>query len=64
MKFPREEYFSCYSPNLRDYLELNGFIPVRIFRHARENKTCWVFDRTPELSVYLEQWSENRKNIK
>lgn len=64
MKFSREEYFSCYSPNLRDYLELNGFVPVHTFRHARENKTCWVFDRTPELAVYLEQWSENRKNIK
>ena len=64
MKYAKEEYFSCYSPNLKEYLELNGFVVKKSFVHIRENKTCWVFDRTPELSVYLEQWTNNKKNIK
>lgn len=64
MIYSKEKYFSCYSPNLKAYLELNGFVVIHTFIHVRENKTCWVFDRTPELSVYLEQWSKNKKNIK
>lgn len=64
MKYSKEEYFSCYSPNLKEYLELNGFIVKHSFVHIRENKICWVFDRTKELSAYLEQWSKNRKKIK
>lgn len=64
MKFSKEKYFSCYSPNLKEYLELNGFSVETSFVHVREKKTCWIFNRTPELSVYLEQWSNNRKNIK
>lgn len=63
MIYGREEYFSCYSPNLKDYLEMNGFNVENSFVHYRENKICWVFKRTPELSVYLEQWSNNRKNL-
>lgn len=64
MRYSKEEYFSCYSPNLKEYLESNGFMVKTSFVHVRENKTCWIFDRTSELSVYLEQWSNNRKNIK
>lgn len=64
MKYSKELYFSCYSPNLKEYLELNGFVVIARFVHIRENKTCWVFNRTSELSVYLEQWSNNRKNVK
>lgn len=61
MKYSKEEYFSCYSPNLKEYLERNGFEPITSFVHIRENKTCWVFEKVPELSVYLEQWTRNRK---
>ena len=64
MKFPKELYYSCYSPNLKEYLELNGFQVYRTFVHFREHKTCWVFKKTPEITVYLEQWTKNRKNIK
>lgn len=63
MKYNYDEYFSCYSPNLKEYLVNNGFKIENEFVHIRENKTCWVFKRVPELSVYLEQWSKNRKHI-
>lgn len=61
MKYSQEEYFSCYSPNLKDYLINNGFEIYTQFVHVRENKICWVFKRVPSLSIYLEQWSRNRK---
>lgn len=61
MKYEKEKYFSCYSPNLKEYLEINGFEPITSFVHIRENKTCWVFEKVPELSIYLEQWTRNRK---
>lgn len=57
MKYEKEKYFSCYSPNLKEYLERNGFKPITSFVH----KTCWVFEKVPELSIYLEQWTRNRK---
>jgi hypothetical protein len=63
MKYSKEEYYSCYSPNQKEYLELNGFVVVKDFVHIKTKKTCWVFRRTPELAAYLEQWSAN-KNVK
>lgn len=64
MKYSKEEYFSCYSPNLKEYLVSNGFEVVASFVHIRENKTCWVFEKSDELSVYLERWSKNKNNRK
>lgn len=61
MKYPRELYYSCYSPNQKEYLELNGFEVFNSFVNIKTKKTCWVFKRTPDLAVYLEQWSNNRK---
>lgn len=64
MKWDKDKYFSCYSPNLKSYLVTNGFEIVSSFVHVRENKTCWIFEKTNKLCVYLEQWTENKKNIK
>lgn len=61
MKYSKEEYFSCYSPNLKEYLVNNGFDVIASFVHIKNNKTCWVFKRVDGLSVYLEQWTKNRK---
>lgn len=63
MKFPQDEYFLCYSPNLKEYLVDNGFEVFKQFTHIRENKICWVFKRVPEMSIYLEQWSKNRSKL-
>lgn len=60
MKYPRETYYSCYSPNQKEYLEINGFKVIDTFRHIKTQKVCWVFERVPEMSIYLEQWSNNR----
>lgn len=54
MKYSKEEYFSCYSPNLKEYLVNNGFDVIASFVHIKNNKTCWVFKRVDSLSVYLE----------
>ena len=64
MKYPRELYYSCYSPNQAEYLKVNGFEVIDNFVNFRTGKNCWVFERVPEIAVYLEQWSKNRKNIK
>jgi hypothetical protein len=62
MKYVKEFYYSCYSPNQKEYLEVNGFKVIDSFKHVETKKTCWVFERTPEIAIYLEQWSKNRKN--
>lgn len=54
MRYEREHFYSCYSPNQKEYLEINGFVVVASFRHIETKKMCWVFERTPELAVYLE----------
>lgn len=61
MIYQKEKYFSCYSPNLRSFLESNGFKVIATFEHVREKKVCWVFDRVPELSKYLEEWSSMKR---
>lgn len=63
MKYNKDDYFSCYSPNLKEYLVSNGFDVKTSFIHVRENKTCWIFDRTPDLAVFLEQWSKNKSKL-
>lgn len=40
MKYSKDKYFSCYSPNLKEYLVSNGFDILTSFVHIRENKTC------------------------
>lgn len=62
MKYDLTKYFPCYSPNLKEYLELNGFLVYDTFKHVRTLKICWMFERTDKLPLYLEQWSSNRKN--
>lgn len=62
MKYLKDEYFSCYSPNLKDYLVDNGFEIEQQFVNIHTEKTCWVFKRTDKLSVYLVQWSKNKND--
>lgn len=64
MKYSKEKYFSCYSPNLKEYLVSNGFDILTSFIHVRENKTCWIFEKNDNLSIYLEQWTKNKNNVK
>lgn len=64
MRYLKEKYFSCYSPNLKDYLVSNGFEVKCQFVNLHTNKTCWIFNRTENLSIYLVQWTKNRNNIK
>lgn len=63
MKYSHDEYFSCYSPPLKEYLESNGIMPVARFVNIRTEKICWVFKRTAELPAYLDQWSINKKSV-
>jgi hypothetical protein len=63
MKYSNDKYFSCYSPNLKEYLVSNGFEVKSQFVNVHTSKTCWIFDRTDSLSVYLTQWTKNKSNI-
>ena len=63
MKYDNETYFSCYSPNLKEFLEENGFEIVKKFVHIKKDTTCWVFKRDERLSLFLAQWSKNRQRI-
>lgn len=64
MKYSKDKYFSCYSPNLKEYLVSNGFDILTSFIHIRENKTYWIFEKNDNLSIYLEQWTKNKNNVK
>ena len=61
MIYKKDEYFSCYSPPLKDYLINNGFEVYTDFLNTKTDKKCFIFKRVPELSAYLEQWSKNRQ---
>lgn len=61
MKYDNETYFSCYSPNLKEFLEDNGFEIIKKFVHIKKDTTCWVFKRDERLSLFLAQWSKNRQ---
>ena len=77
MKYDNETYFSCYSPNLKEFLEDigivgicpvllvedNGFEVIKKFVHIKKDTTCWVFKRDERLSLFLSQWSKNRQRI-
>ena len=62
MIYEKDKYFSCYSPNLKEYLINNGFEVKYQFVNVHNDKTCWVFDRNDTISIYLTQWAKN-KNI-
>ena len=63
MKYDNETYFSCYSPNLKEFLEDNGFEVIKKFVHIKKDTTCWVFKRDERLTLFLSQWSKNRQRI-
>lgn len=60
MKFNNSEYFSCYSPKLKEYLDDFDFEPIEVFVHLKTGKTCWVYRKTEKLIPYLETWTKNK----
>lgn len=61
MKYPKEEYYSCYSPRLKDDLLSNGYDIYDEFTHLKTTNHCWVFERNDSLNKFLTQWSELKR---
>lgn len=60
MIYDNSKYFSCYSPNLKKYLEGNGFEIINSFINFKTEKICWIFEKTDELSKFLTIWTNNK----
>jgi hypothetical protein len=52
--------FYCYSINLYRFLKNNG-LRYESKMVVANNKTCWVFKRTPVFEILYQQFAENKK---
>ena len=60
MKFEKDQYFSCYSPKLKEFLEDFDFEPIEVFKNINTGKICWVYEKNDKLGIYLEKWTKNK----
>lgn len=52
--------FECYSKKLYGFLVMKNFRYEISFKHNKTNKTCWVYEVTPEFSAALLEWKKNK----
>lgn len=57
----REDIYSCYSPKLHEFLDEFGIEPFDEFTNIKTKKKCWVYKKDEQLSVFLSQWTNNKK---
>ena len=55
-----QEYFKCYSYNLKNFIEAHGIYPISSGVNGRTNKVFHLFVMTNELSHILTNWSNNK----
>ena len=55
--------FSCYSPPLQKFLSTFGIFPFDEFKNLKNGNTCWLYEKTDNLSTYLTQWTNNKKQF-
>lgn len=60
----REEYYSCYSPKLHDFLDRFEIYPIDEFVNIKTEKKCWVYIKDEKLGVFLAQWTSNKNEKK
>ena len=58
-----QEYFKCYSYNLKNFIEAHGIYPISSGVNPKTNKVFHLFTMTDELSRILHNWSNNKKNV-
>lgn len=52
--------YACGSPNLKQFLENNGIMPIYRYIHNLSKRTVWIFVECDELSRLLTIWTENK----
>jgi hypothetical protein len=50
----------CYSVKLTKYLNEHGFPYLLIAIDVVTNKKFWLFEKTPELFFYIDEWKNKR----
>ena len=56
-----DNYYSCYSPKLHDFLGDFDIEPIDEFTNIKTHKKCWVYQKDERLSIFLTQWTNNKK---
>jgi len=52
--------YACGSPNLKQFLEDNGVMPIYRYIHNLSQKTVWIYVQCNDLSKLLTEWSKNK----
>lgn len=48
--YPKEKYYSCYSPRVLTHLLKNGFNPYATFVNIKTLKTCYIFEKCESVN--------------
>ena len=54
------QLYTCYSLNLRNYLNDNGLKYKLAARNPNSNKLFWVYVKDEELNKLLSKWDSNK----
>ena len=57
---PSVDLYSCYSPNLKEYLVENGVEYIYSCRNNKTDRIKWIFIESDRLSALLTIWSNNK----
>lgn len=60
---PNVKVYNCFSPNLKQFLVLNGIFPIHQYKHEN-GKTVWIFIECKQLLEFLTVWTENNPKSK
>lgn len=60
IKNPKNEWYKCYSFNLRKFIETHGIYPVSSGINPTTDKIYYIYKIDPELSRILTNWTNNR----
>ena len=54
------QLYTCYSLNLRNYLNSNGLKYKLAARNPNSNKLFWVYVKDEQLNILLTQWANKK----
>ncbi|MCY7731783.1 DUF5659 domain-containing protein [Aerococcus urinaeequi] len=61
-KLVNDKYFFCYNINLADYLMDNEIQVVTKARAISSDKVFWMFERSDELDVAINEYKRQKKS--
>ena len=56
----KDNLYRCYSDKLTKYLNERGLPYLLIAIDVVTNKKFWLFEKTPELFFYIDEWKNKR----